>query len=149
MNATPSPESASQPARKPRSHFNNWISAIGAVIAVGALFSFALLVWIDFTQDHGNPYLGIFTYLVAPGFLIAGLTLIFFGAWAQQRWAIKHAATKPDKWRLSFSDPKQRRWLLLFGAGACGFILLSALAAIRPIITPNRTRSVARCATAR
>jgi len=107
-------------------NLNNWISAIGAVIAAGALFSFALLVWIDFTQDHGNPYLGIFTYLVAPAFLIGGLALIAFGAWAQRRWAIKHAATKPDKWRLSLSDPKQRRWLLLFGAGACGFILLSA-----------------------
>src|SRR5688572_33498205 len=126
MNAMPSPESARQPARPPRSHFNNWITAIGAVVATGALFSFALLAWIDFTQDHGNPYLGIFTYLVAPGFLIAGLGLIFFGAWAQRRWAIKHAATKPDKWRLNFSDPKQRHRLMLFGAGALAFILMSA-----------------------
>ena len=111
---------------RPRSHFNNWISASGAVVALGALFSFAFLVWMDFTEGDKNPYLGIFTYLVAPGFLIVGLALIFFGAWAQRRWAIKHAATKPDKWRLNFHDAKQRRWLLLFGTGALGFILLSA-----------------------
>ncbi len=111
---------------KPRSHFNNWISAIGAVVAAGALFSFTFLVWMDFTQGDKNPYLGIFTYLVAPGFLIAGLGLICFGAWAQRRWAIKHAATMPDKWRLNLREPKQRRWLLLFGTGALGFILLSA-----------------------
>jgi nitrate/TMAO reductase-like tetraheme cytochrome c subunit len=111
---------------KPRSNYNNWISAIGAVISTGALFSFALLVWIDFTQGDTNPYLGIFTYIVAPGFLIAGLATSFFGAWAQRRWAIKHAATMPDKWRLDFSDPKQRRRLALFGGGALGFILLSA-----------------------
>src|SRR6185295_13839674 len=86
-------------AAKPRSHFNNWISTIGGVLAIGSLFSFALLVWIDFTQGDKNPYLGIFTYLVAPGFLIAGLTAVFFGSWAQRRWAIKHAAI-PDKWRL-------------------------------------------------
>ncbi len=113
-------------ARKPRSHFNNWISAIGAVVAVGALFSFALLVWMDFTQGDRNPYLGIFTYIVAPGFLITGLVLVFFGAWAQRRWAIKHAATMPDKWRLDFTNPAQRRWLILFGAGGVGFIMLSA-----------------------
>ena len=114
------------PAPPARSHFNNWISAIGGVIATGALFSFALLVWIDFTQDNSNPYLGIFTYLVAPGFLITGLGLAFFGAWAQRRWAIKHAATAPDKWRLDFTNPKQRRNLTFFGIGAMGFIMLSA-----------------------
>ncbi|HTO04827.1 MAG TPA: NapC/NirT family cytochrome c [Opitutus sp.] len=114
------------PSRAPRSDFNNWISAIGAVIAVGALFSFFFLVWIDFTQGNENPYLGIFTYLVAPGFLIFGLALVFFGAWAQRRWAAKHAQTTPDKWRLDFKDRKQRRRLVLFGAGALGFIVLSA-----------------------
>src|SRR3954471_16384646 len=118
----PSPSSV----LKPRSHFNNWISAIGGVLAVGALFSFALLVWMDFTQGDKNPYLGIFTYIVAPGFLIAGLVLVFFGAWAQRRWAVKHAATMPDKWRLDVSNPAQRRLIALFGAGAVVFIMLSA-----------------------
>ena len=113
-------------APRARSNFNNWISAIGGVLATGALFSFALLVWIDFTQGDKNPYLGIFTYLVAPGFLIAGLGLVFFGAWAQRRWAIKHAATAPDKWRLDFTNPKQRRLMVLFGIGAVAFIMLSA-----------------------
>jgi NapC/NirT cytochrome c family, N-terminal region len=114
------------PPSATRSDFNNWISAIGGVIALGALFSFALLVWMDFTQDNKNPYLGIFTYIVAPGFLITGLGLVFFGAWAQRRWRIKHAATMPDKWRLDFSNPVRRRRLLLFGLGATGFIMLSA-----------------------
>ena len=58
-------------------NLNNWISATGGVLAVGALFSFALLVWIDFTHGDKNPYLGILTYLVAPGFLMAGLVTVF------------------------------------------------------------------------
>lgn len=110
---------------KPGSNFNNWISAIGGVIAGGALFSFALLVWMDLTGANKNPYLGIFTYIVAPGFLILGIAIAFFGAWAQRRWAIKNA-TEPDKWRLDFSNPAQRRILWLFGFGAVGFLLLSA-----------------------
>ncbi len=121
-----SPTESHQPVIQPRSHFNNWISAIGGVIAVGSLFSFALLAWMDLTGSHQNPYLGIFTYIVAPGFLITGLVLVFFGAWAQRRWAIKHAATMPDKWRLDFHDPLQRRNIILFVTGAVGFLLLSA-----------------------
>lgn len=109
-----------------RSHFNNWISASGAVLAVGALFSFALLVWMDFTSGDKNPYLGIFTYIVAPGFLITGLITVFFGAWAQRHWALKHAATMPDKWRLDLSSPAHRRLVVLFGIGGLIFLLLSA-----------------------
>ena len=118
------PTESNQPPTQ-RSHFNNWISAIGAVLAVGALFSFALLAWMDFTGDHKNPYLGIFTYIVAPGFLIAGLITVFFGAWAQRRWAIKHS-TAPDKWRLDFTDTAHRRYLVVFVLGAIGFVMLSA-----------------------
>lgn len=125
MAAPESPTAPTPAAFKPRSHFNNWISAIGGVVAVGALFSFALLVWMDFTQGDKNPYLGIFTYIVAPGFLITGLTLVFFGAWAQRRWMITHAAM-PDKWRLDLSNPTQRRAMFLFVLGAMGFIMLSA-----------------------
>lgn len=120
------PPTATPVASKPRSNFNNWISAIGAVIAVGALFSFALLVWMDFTKGDTNPYLGIFTYMVAPGFLVTGLALVFFGAWAQRRWAIKHAATAPDKWRLDFRDKAHRHLIVAFGTGAVVFLMLSA-----------------------
>ena len=121
--STPTPPPGG--AARPRTHFNNWITAIGAVLAVGALFSFALLVWIDFTQGEKNPYLGILTYIVAPGFLIVGLVTIFFGAWAQRRWALKHTS-QPDKWRLDFSDRTQRRRIVLFGCGATAFVMLSA-----------------------
>jgi len=117
---------AENPPPRPQSNYNNWITASGVVLAVGALFSFALLVWMDFTQGDKNPYLGIFTYIVAPGFLIAGLILVFFGAWAQRRWALTHAATWPDRWQLDFANPRQRRNLAFFGAGAAGFLMLSA-----------------------
>lgn len=111
---------------KRRSSFNNWISASGAVLAVGALFSFALLVWMDFTQGDSNPYLGILTYIVAPVFLIAGLATIFVGAWMQRRYAIKHAHAQPDRWQLNLDDPRQRRYLAIFATGATVFLILSA-----------------------
>ena len=122
---TESPENQPGLPAAPRSHFNNWISASGAVLIVGALFSFALLVWMDFTGDQKNPYLGILTYIVAPGFIIAGIVIALFGAWAQRRWALQHTGM-PDKWRLDFFSPAHRRLLGLFGAGSVVFLLLSA-----------------------
>ena len=121
---SPTPETNAAP--RPRSDFNNWISATGAVVAIGALFSFGLLVWMDFTQGDKNPYLGIFTYLVAPAFLIGGLVTVFAGAWAQHRWAVKHTGADTDKWRLDFSNLAQRRRLFIFALAALGFVILSA-----------------------
>lgn len=120
------PNQANEPPVKKRSDFNNWISAIGAVLSVGAMFSFALLLWMDLTGSNKNPYLGIFTYLVAPGFWITGMVTVVFGAWAQRRWMVKHKAAEHDKWRLDFRNTGQRRMLVLFGAGGVGFLLLSA-----------------------
>lgn len=113
-------------ALKRRSHFNNWISASGAVLAAGALFSFAFLVWMDFSQHEKNSYLGILTYIVAPGFLIAGLALVFGGAWLQRRYARKNAQNRPDRWQLDFGDRRQRRYIFGFAAGGVAFLLLSA-----------------------
>ena len=110
---------------KPRSNFNNWISAAGGVVAIGGFFSFAFLAWMDFTQGDKNPYLGIFTYIVAPAFLIAGLAALIGGAIMQRRWALKHTDSV-DKWRLDFSNTQQRRRVVLFGAGALVFLGLSA-----------------------
>src|SRR6266540_4250947 len=114
----PTAKPPSESGAKRRSHFNNWISAIGGVVAVGAMFSFALLVWMDFSQGEKNPYLGILTYVVAPIFLVAGLMMVLTGAWMQRRYALKHAGNRPDRWQLDFGDIKQRRFIFTFaGAG--------------------------------
>lgn len=120
------PGPASPANGKPRSHFNNWISAIGAVLATGALFSFVFLVWMDFSQGEKNPYLGILTYIVAPIFLIAGLTMVLVGAWMQRRYAVKHAGDRPDRWQIDFSNRRQRRVIYAFGLGGIAFVMLSA-----------------------
>ncbi len=110
----------------PKSAYNNWISVIGAVLAIGALFSFALLVAMGFAQGDKNPYLGILTYIVSPAFLITGLAIVFIGAWLQRRYALRHAGQRPDRWQLDLHNPKQRRHLYILGGGATLFLLLSA-----------------------
>jgi len=67
------------PPWEPPSHFKNWLSLAGAIIALGSLFAFVFLVAVDTFARDRNPYLGILTYIVAPAFLILGLGLIISG----------------------------------------------------------------------
>src|ERR1035441_1622257 len=53
----------------------NWMSLSGLVVVIGSLFSFFLLFVLDAVAHFSNPYLGILTYIIAPGFLISGLLL--------------------------------------------------------------------------
>ncbi len=68
------------PAQIRPSLFRNWISFIGAVVALGALFSFLLLFISDAIAKFSNPYVSILTYIVVPVFLIGGILLAFVGA---------------------------------------------------------------------
>lgn len=114
------------------SQFNNWISASGAVIAVGALFAFFLLFALDTMSTDASPYLGILTFIVAPFFLIAGLGLILTG-WLVDRWYLKKTGKTSSflQFSLDFSKPVERRKFLLFGAAATIFMFLSALGSYR------------------
>jgi nitrate/TMAO reductase-like tetraheme cytochrome c subunit len=110
------------------SRFNNWISASGAVIALCALFAFFLLFALDMSAEDPSPYLGILTFLVAPFFLISGLVFMLVG-WFVDRWYLSKLGHTSSflHFSLDFSQPGERRKFILFGAGATGFLFLSAL----------------------
>ncbi|MGC9452252.1 MAG: cytochrome c3 family protein [Oceanipulchritudo sp.] len=110
------------------SQFNNWISASGAVIAMGALFAFVLLFFLDITAEDPSPYLGILTFLVAPFFLVSGLVFMLIG-WLVDRWYLSKLGHRSTflRFSLDFSKPGELRKFLIFGALAVGFLFLSAL----------------------
>ena len=112
--------------------FNNWISASGAVIAIGSLFAFLLLFALDLTTPDGSPYLGILTFIVAPFFLVSGLVLILAG-WLADRWYLKKtgAASSFLRFSLDFDNPVERRKFLIFGGVASLFLFLTAVGSYR------------------
>jgi len=114
------------------SQFNNWISAAGAVIALGSLFAFLLLFVLDATSPEGSPYLGILTFLVAPFFLFLGLFLILAG-WLADRWYLAKTGSRSRflQFSLDFSKPRERRKFALFVAGATFFLFISAVGSYR------------------
>lgn len=133
-----------QPSSASGSLFRNWISLAGGILSGASLFAFAFLVAIDSFSHHGNPYLGILTYVVAPIFLITGLVLVFGGWWWQRRQLRRNPATAalPRSLSIDLSRPRDRKVLLLFGTGSLAFLLLTAFGSYQ---TYHFTESVEFC----
>jgi nitrate/TMAO reductase-like tetraheme cytochrome c subunit len=120
--------------------FRNWISLAGLLIAVGSLFSFLLLFTIDALAHLANPYIGILTYLVAPGFLVTGLIVALAGAlWHRRR--LQSAGPLPAL-QIDLSRPRDRRVLGIFLACSACFLLVSAMGSYK---TYQFTESVQFC----
>ncbi len=128
-------------ARRP-SLLRNWLSLSGLVISTGSLFSFFLLILLDTMSHFSNPYIGILTYLVAPGFLVAGLLLAGIGALRERRKLGQAGVGLLPKVVVDLSRPRDRKALGYFILGAIIFLFLSALGSYQ---TYHFTESVQFC----
>jgi hypothetical protein len=120
------PDSSPSP---PRSSplIQNWMSLAGMVVVAASLFAVVFLMAIDLTRGFGNPYLGILTYLVAPGFLIAGLMLVAVGMIVERANRRKRAPGEVARYpRIDFNVPRQRKAVVLTAVVAVGFLLVTA-----------------------
>ncbi len=119
----------------------NWLSMVGLVVVIGSLFSAVLLFVIDTLAKSSNPYLGVLTYFVAPGFLFFGLALVLIGALLQRKRLGKAGRWIP-RLVLDFSQPRDRRMLGVFVGGTVVFLLISAVGSYH---TYHFTESVTFC----
>ena len=137
-----STEKDSRPVRT-SSLLRNSISLGGLIIAFGALFAFLLLFALDTLAPASNPYVGILTYLIAPGFLALGFLLTVSGA-LYQRWRnkkIKPATSRPLL-SVDLSNPDERRNVIILSVIGVTFLLLTALGSYH---TYHFTESVTFC----
>jgi len=120
------------PAAPPPSLLRNWLSLLGGILASASCFAAVCLIAIDFFRGFRNPYMGILTYLVAPGFLLAGLTLMALGALgARRRRRRRQPGVLPAYPRLDLNDPRQRRIFFVVAGLTFLFLLLTALGSFR------------------
>ncbi|MEW6303980.1 MAG: NapC/NirT family cytochrome c [Verrucomicrobiota bacterium] len=123
--------------------FRSWLSLAGLVIAGSALFAFVLLFAIDLMAHHGNPYMGILAYVVAPGFLFLGLGLMGLGWWIHRRHELRsHPGAAPHVLTIDFSRAREWRLLACFVAGTVAFLMLTAFGSYQ---TYHITESVMFC----
>jgi nitrate/TMAO reductase-like tetraheme cytochrome c subunit/uncharacterized membrane protein len=120
--------------------FRNWISLVGIVLGIGALFSFLLLFALDAISKFSNPYVSILTYMGVPAFLIGGIFLAFVGAWREHR--RRAHGSGPTSLQIDLNRPRDRRNLIAFVTGSVVFLLLSAVGSYNAF---NFTESVTFC----
>ncbi len=121
--------------------FRNWISMSGGVLAVAALFAFFLLAVFDLTAKSDSPYLPILTYLITPGFLVAGLFLVIVGWWLQRR-RLKRGQASFGALVIDFSNPLHRKRLLTFTVASVFFLFLTVIGSYESYVA---TKSVVFC----
>lgn len=118
-------------SQKAPSLFRNYLSFTGAAIVAASLTSIILLFLIELTATNNNPYLGILTYVILPGFLFFGLIVILLGMLRERR----RRRLSPDSIAaypvLDFNDPRRRRIFLGFVGLVFVFIFMSAFGSYR------------------
>lgn len=106
----------------------NFITIIGAVIAIVSGVTGAVLLLVGFFEKSINPYFGIFLYGVIPAFLILGLILIPFGIYREWRKEKRGEVRTPLRWPLiDFNNTGHRNAAFIFILGTAFFIVVSAV----------------------
>ncbi len=112
----------------PRSYYN-YTSYIGTLIAVISLFMFLFLGIVGYFFEQSNSYLGLFTYIIIPAFLLLGLILIPIGMFVQtKRRKRKEPSPERKAWPvLDLNVKRYRNAFAIFGVGTLVLLLLTAI----------------------
>ncbi len=110
------------------SRLRNWLSLAGLVLATSAFFAFLLLFAVDLMAEHANPYMGILAYVVAPIFLIMGISMVLLGFILETRRLRKGLPVKESAFVLhvDLSRKRDRRMMVGFVGGSLAFLFLTA-----------------------
>jgi len=75
----------------------NWLSISGFILAINSLIIITVLFLFSLFTENGNAYIGLFTYIVVPTFLVIGLLLIPLGMLIKRK-KIETDPTAQGRW---------------------------------------------------
>ncbi len=111
------------------SSIKNWISISGTVIAVFNLATILSLFLLNTVFGFGGSYIGLFIYIILPGFMIIGLLMIPIGMRINRRKARK--ATQEGKelnWPvIDFNAQTTRNAGMIFIVGTVVLLIISSI----------------------
>src|ERR1044071_7688302 len=118
--------------RRPPRLYRNFISLIGATIVVASLISIVLLFLSELLGSREHPYLGIFTYIIFPAFMMMGLVIILTGMLVERRRRRRSGSEEVAAYpKFDLNDPRRRRSLFTFLGVTFVFIFVSAFGSYR------------------
>ena len=136
-------EGARRPATKVPSLLRNYVSLAGLALVVASLACIVLLFLIELTSHSDNPYLGILTYIIFPGFMALGLAVVLVGVFFERR---RRRKLSPEEIAafpvIDLNNPRRRRRFFAFAGVVVAFLFLSAFGSYRAY---EHTESVAFC----
>ena len=123
----------------------NWLTIIGSIIA-GINFALVILLFIISTIfNKGNTNLGLFIYIILPGFLIFGLLLIPIGMFLERKRLRKNLVQEVARLpRIDLNDPRHRNAFIIFTITTIIILFLSTLGSFKAY---HITESVEFCGT--
>jgi NapC/NirT cytochrome c family, N-terminal region len=123
----------------------NWLSIIGSIIATINLLLILLLFLISTIFNKGNTNLGLFIYIILPGFLLFGLILIPIGMFLERKRifrSLTHEAARLPY--IDLNDPSHRNAFIIFTVTTIVVLFLSTLGSFKAY---HITESVEFCGT--
>ena len=108
---------------------NNRVSFIGGIVASVSVLMIVFLFILTLLYEQSSNYLGLFTYIILPVFLVIGLLLIPIGMVGKKR-RMKDPTreTKSTRtWVIDFTDRRHRNAAVIFAAGTVLFLFLSGI----------------------
>ncbi|MCX6258380.1 MAG: NapC/NirT family cytochrome c [Bacteroidia bacterium] len=107
----------------------NWITIIGSSIAAISFLLIIILFVILEIFKTGNTYLGLFLYLVIPGFLVTGLVLIPIGMLIKRK---KDKRIEQDRYgrslpSIDLNDKRHRNAFIIFTVSTAVFLITSSI----------------------
>jgi len=91
---------------------NNPTTIAGIVLTTVSAVSIIIFMIGELSGGFRNPYIGIFAYMILPGFFVVGLILQPIGMWFRRRRLIAQGMSRAERARyprLDFNDPQLRR----------------------------------------
>jgi hypothetical protein len=102
----------------------NWISLIGAMIALISFFMIVFLFFITSILFQNATYIGLVIYILLPAVMITGLLLIPIGMLISR----KRTVSKETPWpKIDLNDAKYRNAFIIFTVGTTIFLFASAI----------------------
>jgi len=95
----------------PRSIYN-WMSITGFILAINSLVIILVLFLFSLFSDESNSYLGLFIYIIVPGFLVIGLFMIPLGLLIKRRQRVSEG-TETAKWPILDLNNNMQRTALV------------------------------------
>lgn len=107
---------------------NNRLSLAGAIVAGTSLLLIIFLFVLTLLYEQSSNYLGLFTFIILPVFLVLGLLLIPLGMIFRHRW-LKDPERKarPASWVIDFANKRHRNAAVIFAAGTVLLLFLSGI----------------------